>query len=181
MQIERVYEVFPDFELWSNTYAHVIQEQDPLRDMIEDDDKDFLRRNSLLMPMLLNEKQGSLEYNAYLIPEDESLTSYKWKREYFSKKINYDEIENAYYLRFSDNNVYYKPIKMRLELSDAATLEQKEQLSRITKPSRILIEKREPNPLEQEDAKTTMENLYEPWLDVTSKGKNEFSDEDFEN
>jgi hypothetical protein len=143
-----VYDVFPDFELWPNTYQEVVFDSDPTPShlkvgkkrkrtvAVSAEDQEYMMQHALLKGF--RDAMGG-SFVAYLAPrkrqrtEDnntnqvESEVEYQWIREYLYEKMHKSELLQDYMFITRDDHISYVPINSTvfLKKTKAVTAEEK--------------------------------------------------------
>lgn len=138
-----VYDVFPDFELWPNTYQEVVFDSDPTPShlkvgkkrkrtlAVSAEDQEYMMQHALLKGF--RDAMGG-SFVAYLAPrkrqrtEDnntnqaESEVEYQWIREYLYEKMHKSELLQDYVFVTRDDHISYVPINSTVFLKKTKTV-----------------------------------------------------------
>lgn len=143
-----VYDVFPDFELWPNTYQEVVFDSDPTPSYLKvgkkrkrtvavsAEDQEYMMQHALLKGF--RDAMGG-SFVAYLAPrkrqrtddnntnQAESEMEYQWIREYLYEKSHKSELLQDYMFITRDDHISYVPINstVYLKKTKAVTAEEK--------------------------------------------------------
>lgn len=126
---EVIYEVFPGFDFWTNTYSQLMFDSHPAPKLPDTtpSEEEFLAQNAIIkgfqsaeenfLGFCAPKKRKSLEEP--LMEQGETSIEYEWIREYKYDMKKGDEFNNAYFFTFSDEKkeAYYNQIDTRITLT----------------------------------------------------------------
>jgi len=177
--------VFPDEELWPNSYLCLVFDRDPAPklDDASREELEYLKSEAVLK----NFGWGGTNFLAYMVPkkrkkEEEVPTQeeFQWVREYSYEIKKGNEFANSYFFTFGSNCVSYRPISTRINLTKL----QNKESSVFLQPSSITAIHRELTPEEIQVRQEAKDQLLQPEIlaareiDFDAKEEEIFDDEE---
>jgi len=160
--------VFPDFELWGNSYQHVIFDGDPCPAPPKPSDPQYAHKKEeqekIMNNAIIKAFEAGEKFVTYLAPKkvetdengtkkrklnDDDVMEYQWVREYFYDFKKEHKDRSNYFFVMTDKVVTYNVIGAKVMLQNIKSKREKSKIDQAIRPTRVTVRQREMSREEQ--------------------------------